>query len=204
MLWVYDNAIVDDLRKSFNPDNVPNPSVHVIDPENAVGLAAQVQEDKIQLPIVALTRNSPISIAEAIRNFTKTKKGLATTFDNKNNLIYHEKSIPVDLSYELSVFTANTADMDEIIRELIFKYSSKYFLTVTIPYESKRKIQFGISMDTTDIEIQSASSSYLTDGKLYASAITLKCEGCVLVHYIPRRLQRTGTTTVFTVDNLSN
>jgi len=204
MLWVYDNAIVEDLKKSFNPDNVPNPVVTVISPENAIGLAAQVQEDKIQLPIVALTRNSPVSIAEAVKNFTKTKKGVATTFDKENNIIYHEKTIPIDLSYELSVFTANTADMDEIIRELIFKYSSMYFLTITVPYESKRKIQFGISMSNTDIEIQSSSSEYISDGKLYASAITLRCEGCVLVHYTPRRLKRAGVSEIKLATNTTD
>ncbi len=191
MLWVYDNAIVEDLKKSFNPKNVPNPAVTVVDPENAIGLAAQVQSDKIQFPIVALTRASNIPIDESLKNFTKSKRGIATTFDPDENLFYNERSIPVKLSYELSVFTTNTADMDEIIRELLFKYSSMYFLTITIPYESKRKIRFGIVADIGDgINIQSAASSYIADGKLYASSITLNCEGCVLVHYTSRKLQR--------------
>lgn len=190
MLWVYDDAIVEDLKRSFNPDNVPNPVVTVVNSENAIGLAAQVQEDKIQFPIVALTRNSTISVAESVKNFTKTKRGIATTFDNENNIIYNEKTIPIELSYELSVFATNTADMDEIIRELIFKYSSKYFLTITVPYESKRKIRFGISMASTNVEIQSVSSEYVQSGQLYSSSITLNCEGCVLIHYTPRRLNR--------------
>ena len=47
MMWVYDDAIVEDLKKSFNPENVPNPVVTVVSSESAVGLAAQVQEDKL-------------------------------------------------------------------------------------------------------------------------------------------------------------
>ena len=130
MLWVYDEAIADDLKKSFNPMNVPNPAVVVVDSENAIGLAAQIQEDKLSFPIVALTRNSTIAIDEALRNFTKMKKGVSTTFDNKTNTFYNERSMPIKLSYELSVFTTNQADMDEIIRELLFKYSSMYFLSI--------------------------------------------------------------------------
>lgn len=191
MLWVYDNAIVEDLRKSFNPNNVPNPAVTVIDPENAISLAAQVQEDKISFPVVALTRRSPIPIDESVRNFTKTKKGVITTFDNEKNLLYHERTMPVKLSYELSVFTTNTADMDEIIREILFKYSSMYFLNITIPYESKRQIRFGVVADISQgIEITSAASSYISEGKLYGCSITLNCEGCVLVHYTPIKLKR--------------
>lgn len=191
MIWVYDNAIVEDLKKSFNPDNVPNPAVTVVDPDSAISLAAQVQEDKIKFPIVALTRNDPILIDESLKNFTKSKAGVFTTFDSENNLIYNERSMPIKLSYELSVFTTNTADMDEIIRELLFKYSSMYFLTIIVPYESKRKIRFGVVADIGDgIQIKSAASAYINEGKLYASSITLNCEGCVLVHYTPRKLQR--------------
>lgn len=204
MLWVYDDAIVEDLRKSFNPNNVPNPAVTVIDPENAIGLAAQIQEDKIQFPVVVLTRSPNIPVNESIRNFTKTKKGVPTTFDDKNNVLYHEKTIPIDLSYELSAFTTNTADMDEIIRELIFKYSSMYFLTAKIPYESKRNIQFGVIMDSDGIEQQSTSSTYISEGKLHASSVTLKCEGCVLVHYTPRRLQRVANSSLLVTSNLSD
>lgn len=212
MLWIYDDAIVEDLKRSFNPDNVSDPAVTVVNPENAIALAAQVQDDKIQFPVVALTRSSPISIAEALKNFTKTKKGVSAVFDNENNIIYNEKTLPIELSYELSVFTTNTADMDEIIRELVFKYSSQYFMTATIPYESKRKIKFGVSMDNTDINIQSSTSGYIAEGSLYSSAITLRCEGCVLVHYTPRKLKRIVTPpplsisgkidTMFTQDNV--
>ena len=166
MLWVYDDAIVSDLKKSFNPENVPNPAVTVVDPENAIGLAAQIQDDKIQFPVIALTRSPNIPVLESVRNFTKTRKGFPTTIDNDSNLIYSERTIPVDLSYELSVFTTNTADMDEIIRELLFKYSSMYFLTITVPYESKRKIRFGMKLNIGNgIQIESAASSYVSEGK---------------------------------------
>lgn len=191
MLWVYDNAIAEDLQRSFNPTNVPDPAVTVVSSENVIDLAAQIQNDKIRFPVVALTRTSTVNIDEKTKNFTKTKRGITTTFDNESNNFYDEKSIPVNLSYELSVFTGNTADMDEIVRELLFKYSSMYFLSVTIPYESKRTIRFGIVADNTEgIQINSTASNYLSEGKLYGSSLTLRCEGCVLVHYNTRKLRR--------------
>lgn len=199
MLWIYDQAIVEDLKKSFNTNNVPNPAVSVIDPDHAIDLAAQVQDDKIKFPIVALTRQPSVPIDNSLRNFTKTKKGIITTFDNDTNMLYSERSMPVKLSYELSAFATNQADIDEIIRELLFKYSSMYFLTATVPYESKRKIRFGVVADTgTGIEIASAASAYISEGKLYASSIILNCEGCVIVHYVPRKMRRIGSETVVT------
>ena len=204
MLWIYDNAIAEDLRKSLNPTNVPDPAVTVVSSESAINLAAQIQNDKIRFPVIALTRTSTVNIDEKTTNFTKTKKGIPTTFDNVSNNFYDEKSIPVNLSYELSVFTSNTADMDEIVRELLFKYSSMYFLSVTIPYESKRTIRFGIVADNTEgIQINSTASNYLSEGKLYGSSLTLRCEGCVLVHYNTRKLRRFSAE-VETTDPLIN
>ena len=201
MIWVYDDAIVEDLKKSFNPMNVPNPAVSVIDPENAITIAAQIQNDKIKFPVVALSRRTPIEIDTSLRNFTRAKKGTPVVFDSEKNIIYNEKVEPIKLSYELSVFTTNTEDMDEITRELLFKYSSMYYLTVKIPYESKRQIRFGLVADISEgISIESLASNYISEGKLYGCSITLNCEGCVLVHYTPRKLTRTVVNSVLTTD----
>ena len=45
MVYLYDNCIVDDLIRSFNPNSVDNPVVKVIGPEAAIGLAAQIKND---------------------------------------------------------------------------------------------------------------------------------------------------------------
>ena len=42
MIYLYDNAICDDLRKSFNPNNVPNPVVNVVSSEQVISIAAQI------------------------------------------------------------------------------------------------------------------------------------------------------------------
>ena len=66
-----------------------------------------------------------------------------------------------------------------------------YFVTFELPYECKRKVRFGIRIDT-DKEISSKSGviEYLGEGTLYESIIPLKCDGCVLVSYTPAKLQR--------------
>lgn len=196
MIYLYDNALVDDLRKSFNPNNLPNPAVVVIAPEDAVVLAAQIQDDKIQFPVVAVRRDDNYELDDSTRNYTKLHTGISTTFDNKENNFYNERSIPIKLSYELSVFTTNMEDMDEIVRELLFKYLSMYFLTIQVPYESKRKIRFGVVADIgSGINVDSTSSTYISEGKLYGCSIKLNCEGCVLLHYTPVKLTRMKTET---------
>lgn len=199
MLYLYDECITKDLIKSFNPESVENPVVKVIDPESVIGLAAQIQNDEISLPIVAVTRDSVTPIDTDRMNFTRAHIGVQSVLDPETNELYYEKAIPIELSYKLTVLTSNTADMDEIVRELLFKYISMYFLKFTLPYECKRQVRFGIIIDSnTDIERKSSSFEYLQTGELYQSIIPLKCEGCVLVSYTPAKLQRSQTDVLTT------
>ena len=189
MIYLYDNAIVDDLKRSFNPENVPNPLVKVTSPEESIGLAAQIQGDQIQFPIVALNRGTSITLDETRMNFSRLHTGVGCVFDVENNIFYDEKAVPINLTYDLTVLTTRVADMDEIIRELIFKYTQMYFLTIQLPYESDRKIRFGVSMQSSEIERSSATLDYIEGGKLHQSILSLKCDGCVLVTYTPRKLR---------------
>ena len=86
----------------------------------------------------------------------------------------------------------NTADVDELIRELFFKYTEQYFVTVKIPYESKRHIRCGLRIDPNEnIQQLSTTANYLQEGKLHASGVTLHVDGAVMAHYTPVHLRRT-------------
>lgn len=205
MIYLYDEAIVNDLKKSFNPNAVENPVVSVVSPERVVDIAAQLQNDEISFPLVALTRNEDISIDTNLTNFTRMHKGVAAVVDPKTNNLYYEQAIPLKLNYALTVLTTNTADMDELVRELIFKYTRMYFLTITLPYEGQRKVRFGITIDTdSDIERSSGVVEYLESGQLYQSIIHLHCEGCVYVKYTPVHLKRTAHEIVPAVPTTQN
>lgn len=191
MLYLYDNAIVDDLIRSFNPDNIDNPVVKVISPEQIVGIAAQIQNDEIAFPIVAVSRPDTINIDNDSLNFTKMHKGIQSVIDSKTNELYYEKSIPIKMTYDLTILTTNTVDRDELVRELLFKYTSMYFLTIKLPYECSRKIRFGVTLaPDSEIEYTSSSADYIEKGQLYQSIIHLKCDGCVLVSYTSAKLKR--------------
>lgn len=191
MLYLYDNAIASDLMKSFNPDNIANPVVRVIDPEGIIDLAAQIQEDKIEFPIVAINRLPDIQIDQQRYNFTKAHKGIQSVIDSKTNELYYEKSIPIILKYDLTLLTTNGTDMDELVREILFKYTSMFFLTITLPYECNRKVRFGIAVDPdTNIEKKSGRVDYMKSGQIHQTIIHLRCEGCVLVSYTAAKLRR--------------
>lgn len=188
MMYLYDNSIVHDLEQSLaGGDSV----VRVISPEQIVGLAAQIQNDEIHLPIIALERND-YSIDTDRLNFSRAHFGLQTVIDLKTNELYYERAVPVNLSYGITVLTSNQIDMDEIIKELVFKYIDMYYLPIQLPYESKRRIRFGIRVEADSIEKRSGASEYIESGQLYQTMIPVVCEGAVLLHYTPVHLKRTA------------
>lgn len=192
MLYLYDDAIIEDLRNSFNPDQVPNPAVSVVNAEQIIDIAAQIQDDKLKFPLVSVYRKSDIQIDSQRQNFTRRHKGISTVIDHETNNVYYEKMIPVKFSYEITTLCTNTVDQDELIRELLFKYNDMYFLTIQLPYESSRRMRFGLVIDEdAGIERKSGLSEYLESGQLYQSTITLNVEGGVLLEYTPVHLKRT-------------
>lgn len=191
MIYLYDKAIAEDLRKSFNPNNIDQPLVQVVDPEGTVDLVAAMKEDKVTYPIVSLYRDPDSGVDISRINFARLHRGVAAVVDPNTNMIYYEKVLPINLRYELSVFTTNTADMDEILREMLFKYVQMYFLSITLPYEASRKIRFGIRVDPEGIQRESGSVDYIRSGQLHKAKVPLVCDGCVLVDYTPAKLKKT-------------
>lgn len=191
MIYLYDNAIVDDLVQSLNPDNTSDLVVTAVNGENFLGIAAQKQSDALKFPLICVKRGEDTNIDNARTNFTRSHVGVPGVFDSKNNNIYYEKVLPINLTYTLCIYATSQADLDELVRELAFKYIQMYFLTVTLPYESKRKVRFGVSLDPdAEITQMSGSSNYLEGGTLYEADIHLRCDGCVLVTYTPSKLRR--------------
>lgn len=190
MIYLYDNAICDDLRSSFNRNNVENPVVTVISSEQAISIAAQIQDDRLSFPIVALIRRpNSVQVDSARMNFSRAHFGVGTVIDKETNNVYYEKVLPVTLEYSLTVLTTNIVDRDEIIRELLFKYVNMYFLSIRLPYEADRVVRFGVRITTdTDIDYSSGTPEYLQSGSLYQAIIPLRCDGCVLVTYTPAHL----------------
>ena len=190
MIYLFDSAIVDDLRASLTDE--ANKNVFLTDVENYQGILAQIQEDTITYPLILLHRDDDTPIKKELMNFTRYKVGVPCVFDNKTNNVYYERALPIDVNYTLQILSTNVADRDELARELFYKYISMYYLTIRLPYESDRKIRFGIQVDVDyGIKNESGSFDYIASGALYQATIRLKTNGCVSLTYTPRHVQRT-------------
>lgn len=202
MLYLYDQVIAEDLSRCIDPDSGAETHVKVIGPEGVLPVIAQIQEDKIKFPLLCLFRNDS-TIDTRRTNFTAMKFGVATVVDPTTHMIYSEKVMPINLSYELTVLATNTVDMDEIIKELLFHYSNTYFMTIkSLPYESNRSLKFGVVVDAESIKKTSGALEYIQGGALYQTQLTLNCEGAVYLSYTPKHLLRYGDTEIIAKDNL--
>lgn len=191
MLYLYDNAICEDLNRSLNGDNVGTDTVKVVDPDLSIDVISQIRNDDMQFPAIVVTRGSDYAIDTTRMNFTRLHKGVSTVIDPETNNIYDEKALPIDLNYNLTILATNTADQDELTREIVFKYTDMYFLTIQLPYESDRKVRFGVTLDwNQSIENTSRALEYIQNGKIYQTIVHLHCEGCVLVTYTAKKLMR--------------
>lgn len=191
MLYLYDRAIAQDLSKSFNPEGSANPIVKVYDPEGSIDLVAHMENDEVTYPLVSITRSDAINVDRERYNFTRAKRGVIAGFDNEKNNYYLEKALPITLEYDICIVTTNTADMDELVKELLFKYSDQYFLKITLPYEVKRDIRFAIEIDkNSTIERTSRSFDYISAGQLHQAIIKLNVIGAVLVSYTTQHMNR--------------
>lgn len=191
MLWIYDDAIVQDLINCINPDGGMSSTVKVLGEEGVMGILAQMQEDKIKFPAIFLERLAETPLDPKRYNYTRLHKGVPAVLDTETNNLYLEKAAPIELKYNLHVMTTNTVDMDELVKELLFRYSLMYYVTAKVPYESDRKIRFGIAINPdTTISKKSGASDYVESGKLYESIIELDCQGAVMLSYTPRHIQR--------------
>lgn len=191
MLWMYDDAIIEDLKSCINPSGGLNNTVKMMGDGGIMGIFAQLQEDKITFPAIFLERDGETPIDRTRFNFTRTYKGVPTTFDPETNTLYIEKMVPIELKYYIHVLGTNTTDVDEITRELIFRYNSLYYLTAEVPYESKRKMRFGIvANENGSIRREKGTTEYLESGTLYESIMELNCHGAVMLSYTPKHLER--------------
>lgn len=189
MIYLYDNALVDDMKRTIDPDGGANPNVLCITIDNYQSTLAQLQEDKITYPIILIIRDDDIPVRSELLNFTRYKKGVPVGMDPKTNQVYYERALPLDLRYTLQILSTNVVDRDEIAREIWFKYESEYFLHIETPYEIKRKINFGVQIDRSfGIKNDSGASEYLSEGKLYSSTMEILTDGCVLLHNTARHL----------------
>ena len=159
MIYLYDNAIVDKFRSLFKDSRIT-----VQPPENAIRYVAQLSNDDVKFPLISLNRTS-WSLRSGDISWAQSRTGVANRLI-PDNTISVMRAIPIQMEYQLDVYTVDRLTNDEIYRELIFYFIKNPTLEVEIPYTVDNKHVFNLDINP-DITDNSDTVEHVNKGVLY-------------------------------------
>ena len=151
----YDEAVVDKI-KSW----VKDPTMKITSPDETRRLfeyIADITDDEpIKLPLIAIRRDRTIGLQ------TITKNPLtfdAATLDANGREVKSLSAIPIDLKYQIDIYTRYAAEADEYVRNFVFNIINYPKIEILIPYNDvERTHQSTIRLEseiTDNSDIQS-------------------------------------------------
>lgn len=152
---LYDEALVSNLRSLFKKN------VFINSPEDLFFTIARLEKDEVKLPLINIRRTG-ISLVER-KNHSQRFEGRKAL--NKNGKVYNVQLIPIRINYLFDIYSKGRSENDDILRELIFYYSTHPTLKVKIPYDLDIVHKFNIFFDddiedNSDIEAQKEHGVY--------------------------------------------
>lgn len=169
----YDEALTQKI-KGWLADSS---KLRVLSPEETnrlIQLNAEDTEDKpLKLPLIAISRNKDIEIESAIKQ-NKSFDGLIIGADEDTATTLHLNVIPIKTTYQLDIYTKKRIEVEEYVRQYLFKLINNPQVIIDIPYNNyvvRHNANFrvlGTVSDTSDI------STHVFPGQFYKWTIQLE------------------------------
>lgn len=96
--------------------------------------ADESANDSLKLPLIAISRNTEIEVRHRTKQ-PMSYDGLMLESDGEQAL--QLDAIPVDLTYQIDMFTRRYDEGDELLREMLFKIVNNPQLVVEFTYNNK-------------------------------------------------------------------
>lgn len=137
---------------------IKDPNMTILKPDEVTRLL-QIQADKnndkpIQLPLIALSRDPNVTILSTNKQpLSFDGKSFHSTYNSTKEL----DAIPIEIHYQLDVYTRHYEEADEYLRNFIFNFINYPKLRVDIPYNNSNVYTFANirldpgAADTSDI-----------------------------------------------------
>lgn len=131
----YDEAITQKI-KSWLADSS---KLRVISPEESnrlIQLNAEDSNDQpLTLPLIAISRNKDIEIESTIKQ-NKSFDGLIIGKDSTAATTVHLNVLPIKTTYQLDIYTKKRIEVDEYVRQYLFKLINNPQIIIEIPYNN--------------------------------------------------------------------
>lgn len=129
---LYDEALVNKINKW-----VKDPNLTILKPDETTRLfqmrADQADDKPITLPLIALSRDKEIRILNTQKQ-SKTFSGFVIQSNQKTTMTMNV--IPIEISYQLDIYTRKMEEADEYIRNFVFNFINYPKLVVNLPYNN--------------------------------------------------------------------
>lgn len=126
----YDEAIVNKITNW-----VKNTNVQILKPDETTRFfeitSDQNFDRPIQLPLISISRDKDITILNTQKQ-VKTFDGIALKSNNEISMPINV--IPIEIGYQIDIFTRHMVEADAFIREFVFNFINYPKLKVNIPY----------------------------------------------------------------------
>lgn len=154
-LEYYDDAIVGKLT-AWTPTNL---QLRVLKPDETKRLFETIADDskdrKLQLPLIALSRNNDIELLLNVKN-PRSYDGLKLSQTDEQTL--QMNVIPVKLQYQMDIYAKTQQEASEYVRQYLFKLINNPVIRIDVPYNGTDITQIAnirvlsTISDTSDIQ----------------------------------------------------
>ena len=196
-LGAYDEGLLNYLKSALNFPNIVNAAE-----SKAFDVSADKNSNKveIQVPMISFWRIANPLTYEGGGNFAMRHRGRKVSVNREEAVAEAWRSVPVTLSYQLTIWSDRRSEVDDIYRELIM-----YLLTdnphITIQLEGMDKPeQFYIHV--TDTDTSTDVDSFSDRGKLYTQNIMIDIQDAQLIFSRDIKLAKNIPVRILTFDDL--
>ena len=199
----YDEAVTQKIR-GWLADNSP---LRVLSPDEStrlIQLAAEESNDQpLQLPLIAISRNKDIEITSAIKQ-NMSFDGLILGQNAETAETIHLNVIPVKTTYQLDIYTKRRLEADEYVRQYLFKLINNPQIIVEIPYNG-HQIRHTANLRVLDtVSDTSDISTHVFPGQFYKWTIQLELHDGFLFSIPQKRGWRIVGAEVTAADRISD
>lgn len=160
-IYLYDDALVEKLNNWTKSTDI-----HVYSPDDTRRLFEVIADGSndgpIKLPIICLRRKSGLNFTN-INKKPMTYQGL--TIAKNTEKAASLNAIPVDINYQLDIYTRYFREADEYVRNLTFNIINYPKLTINIPYNDFKIEHNGIIRMSSEVEDNSDVPERLISGQ---------------------------------------
>ena len=175
----YDEALLEKIKKW-----VKDPNMTITGPDETRRLfqyLGDINDDKpLKLPIIALRRLTPVRILS-----TNKKPWTYDGWRKNNNGEKGDQlnAIPIEINYQLDIYTRYMAEADEYIRNFIFQIINHPKLSIEIPYNNAKITHDSNIRLSENIDDNSGIPERLIEGQFTRLTLSINIDDAYLFDY---------------------